>query len=395
MADSSRYGQTTSVNDLLSDDYFIVSTFQPTQESRIFWESLIRKGILAENTLCEAQRCIKQNTVSMPPDLPVTIWTRISETNVQNRHKKKRLYQYTSAAALLVMAFGLSFWYVKEDREQSLENIMPHSEAIKMGNQIQLITEDTQIGIPGGEAKLDYSADGAIRVNDNYIEKDLDEGKLVYNTLIVPYGKRTLITLSDQSTLWVNAGTTVRYPVEFVGENRTIYVNGEVYGDIHPDAQRPFIFKTDKFDVQVLGTTLNVSAYPNKDLQSVVLVSGAVIVKPKEGKEQRLRPAQGYFLEQGLGQLRHINPASYTSWVDGYYTFSNQALEIITAHISDFYGVEIQLKDTVKKTWCSGSLDLKDDAEKVMTGLCNMLDLQWKYVNNKYIVSNKSERPMK
>ena len=101
----------------------------------------------------------------------------------------------------------------------------------------------------------------------------------MFNQIIVPPGKRTNVVFADGTKICVNAGTRVVYPEVFLDDSREIYVEGEIYLEVFRDESRPFIVRTEKMNVRVLGTTFNISAYKNQTESSVVLVEGKVEVE--------------------------------------------------------------------------------------------------------------------
>lgn len=126
-------------------------------------------------------------------------------------------------------------------------------------------------------AQIVYSATGQVQVNSNkLVEDDIKEE---YNQIIVPKGKRSQIVLADNSKIWINSGSKVIYPRAFEGKYREIYVEGEVYLNVTHDTSKPFIVNTSGFEVRVLGTSFNISAYKNQEKAAVVLVEGSVNVK--------------------------------------------------------------------------------------------------------------------
>lgn len=101
-----------------------------------------------------------------------------------------------------------------------------------------------------------------VQVNSNkLVEDDIKEE---YNQIIVPKGKRSQIVLADNSKIWINSGSKVIYPRAFEGKYREIYVEGEVYLNVTHDTSKPFIVNTSGFEVRVLGTSFNISAYKNR-----------------------------------------------------------------------------------------------------------------------------------
>lgn len=89
-------------------------------------------------------------------------------------------------------------------------------------------------------------------------KKDVKESE-VFNTLMIPGGGEFQLVLADGTRVWLNAQTEFRYPVNFTGDSRQVYLNGEAYFEVVKDERRPFIVRTEAVDIRVLGTCFNVN----------------------------------------------------------------------------------------------------------------------------------------
>ena len=227
-------------------------------------------------------------------ELSYSIWEEIkgmneipevdpSEVNLilrkQNSQKKKRMmYVYSGAAAvvLMLLAVGVHF-YMKQgyDVNQEMRLVASQMTHTTDAKEIQLILQDKRIEVAGEAAKVEYKADGQVKVNESVVhEEKVVENKeqMQYNQLIVPKGKRSILELSDGTVLWVNSGTTVIYPMEFAKSKREIFVDGEVFLDVHSDKKSPFFVRTKNMDVKVTGTRFNVTAYESDECRSCIWV---------------------------------------------------------------------------------------------------------------------------
>ena len=128
-------------------------------------------------------------------------------------------------------------------------------------------------------------------LNYDQMATDVTEGEL--NKLVVSYGKRARITLCDGTKIWANAGTVLLYPTYFEDKKREIYVDGEIYIDVTPNPEKPFIIKTSDMGIKVLGTSFNVSAYRDDAEKSIVLVTGKVEVAASNGEAVCILPMTG------------------------------------------------------------------------------------------------------
>lgn len=180
--------------------------------------------------------------------------------------------------------------YFQTDR--TLTRIVSPPLDVSTNQTLLILSEKKQIAIQGKESKLHYNQQGKLNVNSQTInqETENDKKKDTYNQLIVPAGKRSSITFSDGTRIWLSASSRVVYPVEFMKNKREIYVEGEAFLDVYHDKSRPFIVKTNKMDIQVLGTTFNVCAYEKENIQTVVLVTGKVEVKTNNNETKTLSP---------------------------------------------------------------------------------------------------------
>ena len=131
-----------------------------------------------------------------------------------------------------------------------------------------ILSDEEQIVFEGELAVLAYDETGRITANEENLmhvsEKEPDLLSMIQ--LLVPAGKRSMITFPDGTKIWINSGTQLIYPSRFSSSKREIFVNGEVYLEVTKDANRPFIVKTEALDVKVLGTSFNVKAYTGEEI---------------------------------------------------------------------------------------------------------------------------------
>jgi ferric-dicitrate binding protein FerR (iron transport regulator) len=205
-----------------------------------------------------------------------------------------------------------------------------------------------------------------------------------YNQVIVPQGRHTSLTLSDGSKLWLNAASRVVYPPVFDGKQREIYLEGEAYLEVTPDANSPFTVKTKQMEIKVLGTSFNVSAYDDEASQTVVLVTGSVSVRTGEQADRitEMTPNQLFRVSGTETQLHSVKVENYISWKDGIYLYRDEKLSLILKRLSHYYGVTIHYAPEVGEMRFTGKLDLKSDAERVLNGLSNTAPVRCRKENN-------------
>ena len=373
-----------SVEELLLDDYFRTSILTPSAESDIFWNKMLADGDM--DPVCFAQArdfllllTFPSRQFSVREERIGVLRERINKSVAPEKSKISLLKGLRRRNALIwpvammvsaaCIAVGIFLHVDREDENEWSINGTPITAISETeANVITLSFGDKKVEVEGDEAYLDYS-NGGLRINEQEIDNNASPKKDL-NMLTVPFGKRSMISLSDGSLLWVNAGTKITYPNKFTDNKREIYVNGEIYAEIAHDPENPFMIKTTKGDITVLGTVLNINAYETEKEIAVVLVKGKVSVTNRNGMRSDLAPNQIYFESDGEHYIRHVNVEDYISWKDGVYRYSNERIENIIKQLSKYYNVRIHASNTVKEFTCSGELILKEELTKVLEGIC-------------------------
>lgn len=373
-----------SADQLLNDFYFLESEQHPTLESIAFWEVMQQKDEVLAKEIKIARSFlhdIQHISVSHLPQNEVDVlWKNISRlNNIEKQRKKKQLFvnHHILVAASLALILCL-VWYFQSQLSSLHEETDLEITAVKRPHtaptdNIQLVlSKEKQIDINGKESQLQYDHQGKINVNSQTIIQETDnrEKTDIYNQLIVPAGKRSSITFTDGTRIWLSANSRIVYPIEFKQHKREIYIEGEAFLNVSHDPNRPFIVKTSQMDIQVLGTTFNVSAYENKQTQSVVLVSGKIKVKTNKSESKTLSPNNllSYNEQEGI-HIQSVDVQKYIAWKDGFYLFQTEKLEDIAIKLSEYYDKKIIIDSPLKTITCSGKLDLKENLDEVLRTL--------------------------
>lgn len=201
----------------------------------------------------------------------------------------------------------------------------------------------------GGGREIDLSAGGQTDVKD--VKLHVGNGSLSYttlkggedqelNTLVVPATMTYDLTLSDGVEVWLNSESRLKFPFSFGKDKREVWVSGEAYFKVPPEAHRPFVVHTSVFDVQVLGTEFNVNTYDSLRT-TAALVSGAINARTAEGAAVLIKP--GYSASYSGGntfQLKRFDSEDL-SWIKGLYYFDHASLQDIAAAVRRWYGAEL------------------------------------------------------
>lgn len=185
-----------------------------------------------------------------------------------------------------------------------------------------------------------------------------------YQTISNPAGQSSQLTLSDGSTIWLSAASTIRYPKQFGGSLREVNLRGEAFFDIASKPGKPFVVNSGQLQARVLGTSFNVRSFEDEENIQVTVASGRVSVEQhtvsttKDSLEEEhadpitvLEPEQQLVFNKKTqtGMTQAVESLLYTSWKDGKLIFENHTFEEITSRLERWYGVDIQFADPVFK----------------------------------------------
>ena len=383
---------------LLEDDFFIESNTSPTLDTINFWKGQIAGGLDEQEYQLAVffLRSIRVKKEQMSNERQDLLWTRIKDSNKilqMQRNRRFRSFIWMVAASVTVLIiFSISYIYTNVNKTPDVEAIAREMAVTPEADDIQLVLPDKQIPISGQESQIEYDAKGTVVVNSEKIadafqsSANSSKRSLEFNQLIVPNGKRSTSILEDGTKVWVNAGSRIVYPVAFADKKREIYVNGEVFLEVAPDKNRPFVVKTKEMDVQVLGTSFNVMAYETDESASVVLVTGSVQVDTRDDEDFRLEPNRMFSYHKGECDIKDVNVNDYILWKDGLYTYRSEHLSVILDRLSRYYGKKISYKSDVADLRCSGKLDMQEDLEVVLDGLSQTAPILYKKIGEEYIL---------
>lgn len=371
---------------LLNDNFFIQSELHPTEESEKFWNLLRKENESLDEEIQNARlflHTIKSNAAytSLPDNDVHTLWQLIHKQNADTDRRVKRrhfllLTVRSVASVLLLLATG---WYItrqKEKTEPDYQAIMasiPAADSTAAPVQL-LLSHNEKLMIDGTNPQIEYKKEGEVNVNSKQVNragKDNRHPGTEFNQLIVPVGKRSSVTFADGTRIWVSSGSKVIYPIKFAREKREIFVEGEVFLHVSRNEHTPFIVKTHRTDITVLGTQFNVADYKNEADMQVVLVSGKVEINLHNRYKNVLAPNEMFYYngEMNKGKITTVDVNDYVAWKDGYYQFRQQPLREIVKKLSRYYGTPIVCDKSAASLSCSGKLDLKESLDGVMKAL--------------------------
>lgn len=212
---------------------------------------------------------------------------------------------------------------------------------------------------------------------------DCNEVQAIY----VPAGQRGELQLADGTLIWLNSNSRITIPLKLHSKNRTIQLNGEAYFSVTRNEKRPFIVQTGKFDIKVLGTEFNVSAYSQSSFWETALLKGKVEIMQSDIENKKiphlkenliLSPGQRLSVKDGNLSKSGFDPSVYLDQKKGIFSFENKSIIEILEKMSVQRDVEVDIK-CPEKLACkyTGKLSNQDSISHILKMLSVGNDFQY------------------
>ena len=322
---------------------------------------------------------VKNTSITAAPDkeLFASIQDRIINYEEQSRsipatislkplaNKRRWLYYPAAAAILIAVLIGT---YFLADRRSSVQPIAATTTpAIPPGSNKAVLTLAN-----GQQLLLDDAKQGNIASQNGVKIIKLDSGLLayhdaaaaggqtLYNTITTPRGGQYQLVLPDGTHAWLNAASSLRFPISFNGPERKVELTGEGYFAVARDAAHPFIVSFKHTQVEVLGTEFNIMAYDDEPATQTTLVSGSVrlangaqLTLLQPGKMALVATAQ----PRQPVQVITADVEQVTAWKNGKLSLANADLAAVMRQLSRWYDINVHYAGAVPDKHFFGSIN--------------------------------------
>lgn len=277
---------------------------------------------------------------------------------IEEERKPVYIFDFKSIlkyAAVLAFLLGLGYFYLINSESTNDENVAVEEVLTSDSEAITILLDDGTTKIIDSDAEdilTDSSGNliGAQHKNQlSYSDASIEH--LMYNTIKVPFGKRFDVVLSDGTHVYLNSGTSLKYPVKFLKNNETrdVFLNGEAYFDVAENTSQPFIVHANTMNVKVLGTGFNVSNYSSDANVQTVLVEGSVELFNDNAnqsltKSTIIRPGTKAEWDKNNEKinLENVDTTIYTAWKEGKLIFRSAKFSSIRKTLERHYNVVIK-----------------------------------------------------
>ncbi|HZH71618.1 MAG TPA: FecR domain-containing protein [Mariniphaga sp.] len=390
MMDLNKY-KDYSTEDFIEDDAFLNWVLHPDQSNVEFWKSFLMRYPEKKLQIDQAYKIIKAFDVTEPyvsPDQLNSLYRKIE----QDKQQRRRFIRFIKAAAIfliLISVGGILLFDITD--KQEFPSLAVNPEQLETG---KIILPDGSINeFETKQTEIKQSPSGSLTINDDTITIDPTPEKDTKNTmaqLIIPYGKRSEITLSDGTKIWLNSGSQLSYPINFTGNSKDVYLSGEAFFDVVSDPEKPFNVHTSDLVIKVKGTRFNITSYSGDNTSQAVLVTGRIeAAKNKRfARTIMLNPGERASYDRDDGKLEkdQVDVELYSSWVEGYLIFENEPVDIIFKKLERYYNKSIRSNQLSMMPTFTGKLNLAEDLDNVLQNIGFSANFRIEHNEDIYIV---------
>lgn len=275
----------------------------------------------------------------------------LGRQEVMARPAYRLWYKMVAAASVVVIVSAGIYFYRGNVAKQDLDQVAMENRIVP-GNDRAVLTlaDGRQIDLTGagngelaeqGGVKVSKSADGQLV----YEFSGAAKGAKGYNMVSTPRGGQHQVSLPDGSKVWLNAASSLRFPVSFASmPQRKVELTGEAYFEVTKDKDHPFLVASAGQTVEVLGTHFDVNAYGDGGKMKTTLLEGSVRLVGGNAARVLLPGQQGILYQNSLS-VGNVKTESAVAWKEGYFSFKNESLENIMSSLSRWYDVDVEYKD--------------------------------------------------
>ncbi|RPD96139.1 FecR family protein [Aureibaculum marinum] len=359
-----------------------------TKEEEIIFNNWFNESKIHQDYFLKVKNNYQKNIDSVNKD---AAWMAVNKKIVSKKKNNKWKYAIAASVALIISA---SYYYFSSTYNISKKNTTVAQQKIKIGTDKATLTLEDGSFVALEKGKT-YNSEN-IQSNGEklvyYSSKKETQPKIVYNYLTVPRGGQFFVELSDNTKVWLNSESQLKYPVTFIpGEPRKVeLIYGEAYFDVSPSTEHKgakFNVLTQEQEIEVLGTAFNVKAYRDETSIYTTLVEGKVSLIVGDEK-QFLKPGQQstFNSESNTIKLATVDTYNETSWKEGVFSFNNMPLKKIMKVLSRWYRIDVTfINNEVEHVKFNGVLRKDQQLEDILSVINSTTEINYT-INEKTII---------
>ena len=330
--------------------------------------------------------------------------SRLSSHSTNKKTKtislRTKVFRWSAASIVLIGLASITYFFSSRDKVSDINK--PYASDFDPGsNKAVLVLAD------GRKISLTDIGNGAIAKEAGLSITKTSDGQLIYtvakettngesslrsafNTIETPKGGMWQVKLPDGSSVWLNAASSLTYPLAFSGrDKRVVELKGEAYFEVAKDEKHPFIVKTTRQEVEVLGTHFNINSYSDESTVKTTLLEGSVRVKAQQIslEAETLKPGQQSVLSAETFSVKNVDVEEAIAWKNGYFMFNNEKQESIMRKIARWYNVQVEYADAAARdVTYYGSISRFENVSKVLRKFEQTGEVKFEVEKDKIIV---------
>jgi len=313
-----------------------------------------------------------------------------NETQTKKPHRIVYLNRWVAAAVLLLVIASAAFFFWPKTNNQTLA-----AKPIEKANDILPGHEGAVLRLSDGtKIVLDNAKNGALALQgDVQIVKQNGQilykgknGEVLYNNITTERGRMWSVTLSDGTKVWLNAESSLHYPLTFTGSERVVEMTGEAYFEVAHNAAMPFKVKAAGQTVEVLGTHFNINAYINEPSVRTTLLEGLVRISKGNFKEL-IHPDEEASVSNNNTDIKinKVDAQDAIAWKNGYFSFHNADLKTVMRQLSRWYDIDVVYDNNIPHLEFEGAIDRSLNLSAVLR-ILEKTRVQFKIEDKKLII---------
>lgn len=309
-------------------------------------------------------------------DLPVADLQMVKKRldtalNITGQSVIKPVYRFLAAASVLLMLGYSVYFFADQQRDENRQ--ITYSSDVPAGNNAATLTLSN-----GRKINLNDLDSGALASQSGILVSKTNSGQLIYkaagspegglqfNTIETPRGGKYQVILSDGTQVWLNAGSTLKFPASFAQQkDRKVTLTGEAYFEVVHDANKPFKVITAGQITEDIGTAFNISAYTDEKTTKTTIVEGSASIN---GSVVLKAGEQGLLYGKKIS-VKRVNTEEAIAWKNGYFMFESEKIESIMRKIARWYNVDIVFEGSMPEDTFSGTVNRSANVSEVLKNL--------------------------
>ena len=309
------------------------------------------------------------------------VWANLHHEKAARRLTPVLLRITVAASVIIALSFGTYYILGHKRPTKQIVKVKPHDIApgsnkaiLTLANGNKISITDAKKGVISQQAGIQIAKNkkGQIVyiINRAGITNTTSDNKadyLVYNTLTTPRGGQTSVTLSDGTVAYLDAGSSIKFPVIFTGNERRVAITGQVYFEVVHNAAKPFRVSVKGQTIEDIGTSFNINAYDDEPAIKTTLLSGSVRVT-KGDEMATLKPGQqaSTWFDCNCIKVKEVDTEAATAWKNGYFHFDDNNIQEVMRQLARWYNVDIKYDGQLPPRNFSGEISRNVNASQIL-----------------------------